>query len=66
MGTAHATLSFVSSRPGPCTAWMTGTPLRFHAHRQTVPASFAERGFSRIPGEFNSLSEPDRACEVTK
>jgi hypothetical protein len=27
MGTAHATQSFVSSRPGRCIAWMTGPPF---------------------------------------
>jgi hypothetical protein len=57
MGTAHATLSFVSSRPGLCIAWMTGTHLRIHANRQTVPACFTARGFSEIPGEINSLSD---------
>jgi hypothetical protein len=57
MGTAHATLIFVSSRLGPCIAWMTGTHLRFHAHRRTAPASFVARGFSQIPGKFDSLSD---------
>jgi hypothetical protein len=57
MGTAHATLSFESNRPGPCIAWMTGTRLRFHANRQSVPACFAARGFSEIPGEINPLAD---------
>jgi hypothetical protein len=65
MGTAHATLIFVSSMLGPCLAWMTGTHLRFDTHRRTSPASFAARGFSQIPSESNSLCDPDGADEVT-
>jgi hypothetical protein len=57
MGTAHATLRLAASRPGPCIAWKTGTPFRFHAHRQGVPATFATRGFSEIPGEINPLAD---------
>jgi hypothetical protein len=64
MGTAHATLIFVSSMLGPCIAWMAGIHLRFHANRQSVPATFAARGFSQVPGEFDSLRGPDRAGEV--
>ena len=64
MGTAHATLIFVSSMLGPCIAWMTGIHLRSHANRQSVPARFAARGFSEIPGESNFCSDPDRAGEV--
>jgi hypothetical protein len=65
MGTAHATMSFVSSLAEPCAAWMTGTYLHFHARRQTVPATFAARGFSQVPGQFDSQCGPDRAGEVT-
>jgi len=67
MGTAHATLIFVSSMLGPCIVWMAGTHLRIdthRSHRRTSPASFAARGFSQIPGESNSLCDPDRVDEV--
>jgi hypothetical protein len=66
MGTAHATLIFVSSMLGPCIAWMTGTHLRINIRRRTAPATLATRGFSQIPGEFNSCSDSDhdRAGEV--
>jgi hypothetical protein len=57
MGTAHATLSFESSRPGPCIAWITGTLLHFHDNRQGVLACFAARGFSEIPGEIIPLAD---------
>jgi hypothetical protein len=46
MGTARATLNFVSSMPGPCLAWMTGTRLRIDtrpAHRRPSMASFVAR-----------------------
>jgi hypothetical protein len=64
MGTAYATLIFESSMRGPGLAWMTGTHLRIDSHRRTAPASFAARGFSQIPGELNSLCDPERADEV--
>jgi hypothetical protein len=57
MGTAHATLIFVSSMLGPCIAWMTGIHVRPHDDRQSVPATFATRGFSEIPGEINPLAD---------
>jgi hypothetical protein len=66
MGTAHATLRLAASRPGPCIAWMTGTHLRINIRRRIAPTSFVARGFSQIPGEFNSCSDPDRADEVTR
>jgi hypothetical protein len=65
MGTAHATLIFVSSMLGPCIAWMTGTHLRINTHRRTAPASFVARGFSQISGEPNSLCDPHGVDEVT-
>ena len=65
MGTAHATLIFVSSMPGPCIAWMTGTRLRINTRRRTAPAYFVARGFLQIPGEPNSLCDPDRVDEGT-
>jgi hypothetical protein len=65
MGTANATLIFVSSMPGPCLAWMTGTHLRMNTDRRTAPASFVARGFSQIPGEPNFLCDPDGVAEVT-
>jgi hypothetical protein len=64
MGTAHATLIFESSMRGPGTARMTGTHMRINSHRRTAPASFAARGFSQIPGEPNSLCDPERVDEV--
>jgi hypothetical protein len=64
MGTAHTSLIFVSSMLGPCIVWMTGTHLRINSHRRTAPASFAARGFSQIPGEPNSLCDPERVDEV--
>jgi hypothetical protein len=68
MGTARATLNFVSSMPGPCLAWMTGARLRIdthRAHRRPSPASSAARGCSQVPSEFNSLCDPEGVDEVT-
>jgi hypothetical protein len=64
MGTARATPIFESTMRGLCIARMTGTHLRINSHRRTAPASFAARGFSQIPGEPNSLSDPERVGEV--
>ncbi len=61
MGTARATLNFVSSMPGPCLARMAGTRLRIDthgAHGQPSMASFAARGWSQIPSELNPLCDP--------
>lgn len=61
MGTARATLNFVSSTPGPYLAWMTGTRLRIDthgAHGQPSMASFAARGCSEIPSELNPRATP--------
>jgi len=65
MGTAHATLILVSSMPGPCIAWMTGTHLCINTRRRAAPAYFVARGFLQIPGEPNSLCDPDRVDEGT-
>jgi hypothetical protein len=62
MGTARATLNFVSSMPGPCLARMTGTRLRIDthgAHGKPSMASFTARGCSQIPSELNPLCDPD-------
>jgi hypothetical protein len=61
MGTARATLNFVSSMLGPCLAWMTGARLRIdthRAHRRPSMASFAARGCSQVPSELNPLCDP--------
>jgi hypothetical protein len=61
MGTARATLNFVSSMPGPFLARMTGTRLRIDthgAHGQPSMAYFAARGCSQIPSELNPLCDP--------
>ena len=65
MGTARATLNFVSSTLGPYLAWMTGTRLRFDTHRRPSMASFAARGCSQIPSELNPLCDADGVDEVT-
>jgi hypothetical protein len=68
MGTARATLNFVSSMLGPCLARMTGARLRIdthRAHRPPSPASFAARGCSQVPSELNSLCDPHGVDEVT-
>lgn len=68
MGTARATLNFVSNVPGSCLAWMTGTRLRIDthgAHGQRSMASFAARGSSQIPSELNPLCDADGVDEVT-
>jgi len=65
MGTARATLNFVSSMPGPCVARMTGARLRIDTHRRPSPASPAARGCSQVPSELNSLCDPEGVDEVT-
>jgi hypothetical protein len=61
MGTARATLNFVSNMPGPCLAWMTGTRLRIDthgAHGQPSMASFAARGRPEIPVNLIPCATP--------
>jgi hypothetical protein len=65
MGTAHATLIFVSGMPGPCIALNAWNLPPHQYRRRTAPASFVARGFSQIPGEPNSLCDPDGVDEGT-
>jgi hypothetical protein len=68
MGTARATLNFVSSMPGPFLARMTRTRLRIDthgAHGKPSMASLAAGGSSRIPSELNPLCDPNGVDEVT-
>ncbi len=57
MGTAHATLIFVSSLLGPCIAWMVGTELGMSNQRRFARAASSAPGSAVFPRVL-FLSQP--------
>lgn len=57
MGTAHATLIFVTSLLGPCMAWMGGTELGTSKQRRLARAATSADGSAVFPRVL-LLSEP--------